>query len=176
MKKYLWMILTIVIVAGLAACVPAGGGGGGTIIVDGEAVAGPGVQQAAPPQDGAVGGEAVGAPAEQAPPAGGILGLLWPFLLMMVVVYFLIMRPQRKQAKQTREMQSALGVGDNIMTTSGLFGKIVSVGTDCFVVEFGEGGRSIKVPIRRTDIAGVKSPVLTPPPRGEEVIDDKKKR
>ena len=180
MKKFIWMILAIVIVFGLAACMLGGGtGGGGTVYVDGVPIGGTGVAQAT--GDGAAAPAQATQPAEPQPQGGmeGMIGLLWPLLLMFAVVYFLIMRPQRKQAKATREMQEGLRVGENVITTSGFFGKIVGVGTDSFLVEFGEGGRSIKIWIRRTDIAGVRSPVMTPPAKVEEPpkeIEDKKEK
>jgi len=178
-KKFIWMILAVVVAFSLAACLPGagGGGGGGTATFEGQVVGGEG-GTAAPAGDGtATAAPAQGGTAEpqQAGGMGDMLTMLLPFVLMFAVVYFLIMRPQRKQAKQVKEMQAALGVGDNVMTNTGFFGKIVGVGTDCFMVEFGEGGRSVKVPVRKTDIAGVRSPVMTPPPRDGEVIEDKKK-
>ena len=60
-------------------------------------------------------------------------------------------------------MQDSLAVGENIVTTSGFFGKIVGVGTNAFLIEFGEG-RGFKVWVRKNDIAGIKTPVMTPPP------------
>ena len=179
MKKILWMILAIVIVMGLAACMPGmgggGGGGGGPIYIGGEQWGGEGTTAG----QGTTAAPGAAAPAQpaatQAEPAGSILPMLLPFVLMFAVVYFLIMRPQRKQAKATREMQEALRPGDNIITTSGFFGKIVGEGTDCFLVEFGQD-RGFKVWVRRADIAGVREPVMTPPPRGEDSrgIEDKK--
>ena len=179
MKKFLWMILTIVIVMGLTACMPGmgGGGGGGTATLPDGTVIGPGDAIVAQGQGAAETGGVAPAQPAQAEPAGvgGMLTLLWPFALMFVVVYFLIMRPQRKQANATREMQEGLRPGDNVITTSGFFGKIVGEGTDCFLVEFGQD-RGFKVWVRRADIAGVREPVMTPPPKGDEPkkIEDKK--
>jgi len=178
MKKFIWLIFGLVIVLGLAACMPAGGGGG-TIGIGEEIVAGPGVGQQAVAQQPAGDGTAApaGAPAAEAEQPGGFGAMLvtfFPFILMFAVVYFLIMRPQRRQAKATKEMQSNLRTGDNVITTSGFFGKIVGEGTDCFLVEFGQD-RGVKVWVRKSDIAGVRSPVMTPPPKGEVVEDRGKK-
>ena len=85
------------------------------------------------------------------------------------------MRPQRKQAKAHKEMQEGLRVGENVVTSSGFFGKIVGVGTDSFLVEFGQD-RGFKVWVRKSDIAGVRSPVMTPPPKDGEVIEDNNKK
>ena len=174
MKKILWMILAIVVVASLTACMPGtGGGAGGGGVYVGDAAAGGGQQVVATAPAG-------GQPAQeqQAGGMGDMLTLLLPFVLMFAVVYFLIMRPQRKQAKATKDMQEGLRVGENVMTTSGFFGKIVGTGTDSFLVEFGQD-RGIKIWVRKTDIAGVRTPVMTPPPKDGEVketkeIEDKK--
>jgi len=178
-KKFLWMILAIVVVFGLAACMP-GTGGGGTVYIDGVAVGAGGGQAAAPAAGAGTTAPAAGATQQEAQPGGmgDMFTLILPFVLMFAVVYFLIMRPQRKQAKATKEMQEGLRPGDNVMTTSGFFGKIVGEGTDCFLVEFGQD-RGIKVWVRKTDIAGVRSPVMTPPPKGDEPvkeIEDKGKK
>ena len=84
-------------------------------------------------------------------------------VLMVVVMWFFIFRPQRRREKAIREMQNTLGVGENIVTTGGMFGKIVSVGTDSFLVEFGEG-KGIRIWVRKSDISGIKTPTMTPPP------------
>ena len=49
---------------------------------------------------------------------------LLPFLLMFVVIYFFMIRPKQKRAKQEKEFESALKVGDKIITKSGIHGKI----------------------------------------------------
>jgi len=176
MKKIIWLILAIVLVFGLSACLPGTGGGGGPsgpVYFDGERLddgpAGGGdAAAAAPAAQGQDAATATAAAPQQTAGFLGDFGFFLPMLGVLAVMYFLMIRPQRKQAKQVKEMQAALGVGDNVMTNTGFFGKIVSVGTDAFMVEFGEGGKSVKVPVRKTDIAGVRTPVMTPPPRGEE--------
>ncbi|HQZ24739.1 MAG TPA: preprotein translocase subunit YajC [Flavobacterium sp.] len=58
-----------------------------------------------------------------------------PFLLMFVVIYFFMIRPQQKRAKQEKEFESALKVGDKIITKSGLHGKIAEVAETTVVIE-----------------------------------------
>jgi preprotein translocase subunit YajC len=58
-----------------------------------------------------------------------------PFLLMFVVIYFFMIRPQQKRAKQEKEFESALKVGDKIITKSGLHGKIAEVSETTVVIE-----------------------------------------
>ena len=50
--------------------------------------------------------------------------------------------------------------GDNIITSSGIFGKVASVGGDCFLVEFGTN-KSVIIPIRKLDVVGIRSPKLS---------------
>ena len=58
-----------------------------------------------------------------------------PFLLMFVVIYFFMIRPQQKRAKQEKEFESALKVGDKIITKSGLHGKVAELSETTVVVE-----------------------------------------
>ena len=58
-----------------------------------------------------------------------------PFLLMFVVLYFFMIRPQQKRAKQEKEFESALKVGDKIITKSGLHGKVAEIAETTVVIE-----------------------------------------
>lgn len=98
--------------------------------------------------------------------AGGVMSIFSMVLMwgaMFAVLYFIIIRPQRKRDKQAREMQEAIRPGDNVITSSGFYGKVTDIGEDSFIVEFGTN-RGIRVPVRKSDVAGVKTPKLTPPP------------
>jgi len=53
------------------------------------------------------------------------LGALLPLVLLLVLAYFLMIRPARKRAQETTQLQAALSVGDDVMTTSGIFGRVV---------------------------------------------------
>jgi len=101
------------------------------------------------------------------PPAGFFnwtMILIWG--LVIVAMWFMLIRPQRKREKEMREMQQGLKVGDNVVTTSGFFGKILGVGTDAYLIEFGEN-RGLNVWVRKSDIAGIKSPTTTAPKKEE---------
>ena len=65
----------------------------------------------------------------------GSLQSLLPFLLMFVVIYFFMIRPQQKRAKQEKEFESALKVGDKIITKSGIHGKIAELADTTIVIE-----------------------------------------
>jgi preprotein translocase subunit YajC len=58
-----------------------------------------------------------------------------PFLLMFVVIYFFMIRPQQKRAKNEKEFESALKVGDKIITKSGIHGKISEIADSTVVIE-----------------------------------------
>jgi preprotein translocase subunit YajC len=121
--------------------------------------------------DAAAGGAGAVQPAEDV----GLLALL-PQLLMFgglfVAMYFFLIRPQRKRDKEQREMQQALRVGDKVLTSAGFYGKIVDVGTDSFIIEFGDN-RGVRVPVRKTDVLGIKTPDMSPPNK-EFIAEDEK--
>jgi preprotein translocase subunit YajC len=58
-----------------------------------------------------------------------------PFVLMFVVIYFFMIRPQQKKIKQEKQFESALKVGDKIITKSGLHGKVAELAETTVVVE-----------------------------------------
>lgn len=58
-----------------------------------------------------------------------------PFLLMFVVIYFFMIRPQQKRAKNEREFENNLKVGDKIITKSGIHGKIAELSEGTVVIE-----------------------------------------
>ena len=65
--------------------------------------------------------------AQAAAQTGGLSQMLVTFVPIIAIVYFLIIRPQAKQQKQHKKMVSDLKIGDRVMTTSGIYGKVVSL-------------------------------------------------
>jgi preprotein translocase subunit YajC len=70
--------------------------------------------------------------AQAAPAAAnaGLMGtvqMIWPFILMFAVMYFVMIRPQQKKAKEQREMMDALAKGDEVVTASGIVGRVTKV-------------------------------------------------
>ncbi|MBZ0215157.1 MAG: preprotein translocase subunit YajC [Fimbriimonadaceae bacterium] len=91
---------------------------------------------------------------------GGLLLQMVPFLLIFVVIYFLILRPQQKRAKEHREMVSSLRRGDVIVTAGGLVGKVSKIIDDVEVqVELAEGVRVRLVRQMITDVRSRSEPV-----------------
>jgi preprotein translocase subunit YajC len=58
-----------------------------------------------------------------------------PFILMFVVIYFFMIRPQQKRAKNEKQFESDLKVGDKIVTKSGIHGKIAELADTTIVIE-----------------------------------------
>jgi preprotein translocase subunit YajC len=75
----------------------------------------------------------------QAAPAGAmdIMSFL-PIILMFAVLYFLMIRPQQKKAKEHKALLEALAKGDEVVTNSGIAGRITKVGDEFLTVEVAE--------------------------------------
>ena len=68
---------------------------------------------------------------------GGTFYTLLPFILVIVIMYFFLIRPQKKKEKQVNEMRSNLKVGDEIVTIGGICGKIVKTKDESFIIQVG---------------------------------------
>ncbi|MBO8177546.1 preprotein translocase subunit YajC [Aeribacillus pallidus] len=66
---------------------------------------------------------------------------LLPFLLMIAIFYFLLIRPQQKRQRAIQDMQNNLQKGDKIVTIGGLHGIIDSLDEDKIVIKCGDGSR-----------------------------------
>lgn len=83
---------------------------------------------------------------------GGLMGLL-PFVLIFVVFYFLLIRPQQKRAKEHKAMVEALKRGDKVVTSGGIIGKVSKVIDDTHVEV--EIASDVKVKVVRSTIGQV---------------------
>jgi preprotein translocase subunit YajC len=81
----------------------------------------------------------------------GLMGLL-PFVLIFVIFYFLIIRPQQQRQKKHQAMLNAVKKGDRVLTSGGLFADVINVKDDKVVAEIAKG---IKVEIAKQAISGV---------------------
>lgn len=82
--------------------------------------------------------------------AGGFFGFI-PLILMFVIFYFLLIRPQQKKAKEHQAMVSALKKGDKVITASGIYGVITKVEDNDVHVEIAE---NVRVKMIRANVAG----------------------
>ncbi len=71
-------------------------------------------------------------------PLGGLTGML-PILLMFIVLWFVMIRPQMKKAKEQQKMVSELAKGDEVITQGGVAGRIAKVGENYLSLEVAEG-------------------------------------
>lgn len=95
--------------------------------------------------------------AEAAPAAAGaqqpgLMEALFPFIILFIVFYFLLIRPQSKRAKEHKKMVSALSKGDEVLTQGGIYGKIVEVGETHIEVELAD---NLQVKVQREAIASL---------------------
>ena len=90
--------------------------------------------------------------AQNAPPPGSGLPSLLMFGVLFVVFYFLLIRPQMKQAKEHKKMVSEIAKGDEIVTSGGLLGKITQVGDNFVQLEI---AKDTEVKIQKHSISAV---------------------
>ena len=102
---------------------------------------------------------AYAAPAAQpATDAGSMISMFLPFILIIGVMYFLMIRPQKKKEKLKQEMLSQLMVGDKILTIGGIHGKIVELKGDNLIIETGKINQPSTLKITRWAISEVTKP------------------
>lgn len=96
-------------------------------------------------------GENAAGDAAQENAGGGMTSLVVSMLLMLALLYFMAIRPQKKREKEAADMQKGLQVGDEIVTTGGIVGMIVRIGDDNVVIE--TGGERNKIRIKKWAVA-----------------------
>jgi preprotein translocase subunit YajC len=90
------------------------------------------------------------APASQ-DPLGGLTGML-PIVLMFVVLYFMMIRPQMKRAKEQKAMIESLSKGDEVVTQGGIAGRITKVGDSYVHLEI---AANIEIPVQKSAVSNV---------------------
>ena len=109
-----------------------------------------------------------------AAPAGGGMGFSWIFIYIIVIfvaMYFMSIRPQKKRQKQLDEMRSKIKAGDSVLCNTGMYGTVVDITAECYIVEFGMN-KGIRVPVVKSEIAYVKEPNLSN--KEEEPVEEEK--
>lgn len=92
---------------------------------------------------------------EGAAPGGGLMGLL-PLVLMFVIFYFLLIRPQNNRMKKHREMIANIKKGDKVITQGGIIGRVFKLTDEEVTIDTGEGGklrimRGMIMDVKKTD-------------------------
>ncbi len=85
-----------------------------------------------------------------AQPAGGGLMSILMIVGFIALMYFMLIRPQKKQQKKEKEMRDNLQIGDEIITIGGIYGRVVSLKEDSLVIE-SSGDRS-KIQVQRSAV------------------------
>jgi preprotein translocase subunit YajC len=95
--------------------------------------------------------------AQSAPAAGGgdllsSMGGMLPLVLMFVVLYFVMIRPQMRRQKEARAMIEALAKGDEVATAGGVLGRITELGEQYLTLEIAKG---VEIQVQRNAVAQV---------------------
>lgn len=84
-----------------------------------------------------------------------------------LIIYFMMIRPQKKQETKMKTMLSSLKEGDSVLTTAGFYGVVIAIDEDTVIVEFGNN-KNCRIPMQKSAIVEVEHA------DGEEVIVEEK--
>lgn len=90
---------------------------------------------------------------------GSMIGTLVIYVVFFgFLIYFMAIRPQKKQQKKQDELVRSIEVGDSILTTSGFYGVVIDIpNEDICIVEFGNN-KNCRIPMKKTAIVEVEKP------------------
>jgi len=94
-----------------------------------------------------------GAGSGGAAPGGGMMGGLLPLLLMFLVFYILLIRPQQKRTKQHKEFLNSLKKGDEVITSGGIYGKVTGITENVVTLEVAD---KVRIKVQRGNVSGMK--------------------
>ena len=89
--------------------------------------------------------------AQDAAPQGGLMSFL-PLIIIFIIFYFLLIRPQMKRAKEHRKLVAELAVGDEVVTNGGLLVRITKVGESFLTAELTD---NVEIKLQRHAVASV---------------------
>ncbi len=90
--------------------------------------------------------------ATAAPGQQGLLGAIWPLLVMVPLFYFLLIRPQMKRNREHRDMLGQMAKGDEVITAGGIAGKVVNITEAYITVEIAD---NVAVKVQKSSISSV---------------------
>lgn len=85
----------------------------------------------------------------------GMVGAIVWMVVLFGIMYFLMLRPQKKEQKRLQAMLNDMEVGDSIVTTSGFYGVVIDMTEEDVIVEFGNN-KNCRIPMRKQAIAEVE--------------------
>ena len=86
---------------------------------------------------------------------GGLIIIVAYILIFGVGIYFLMIRPQKKQEAQHNALISSIEIGDSVLTTAGFYGVIIDATDDTVIVEFGNN-KNCRIPMQKKAIVEVE--------------------
>lgn len=86
---------------------------------------------------------------------GGGIGLVLYIVALVAFIYFLFIKPQKKEQKRVTAMINDMEIGDSVLTTSGFYGILIDVTDDTVIVEFGNN-KNCRIPMEKTAIKQVE--------------------
>lgn len=89
--------------------------------------------------------------------SGSWLLLVGQIALLGVLLYFMLIRPQKKQQKQLSAMLSTLAAGDSVLTSGGFYGVVIDVMDEIVIVEFGNN-KNCRIPMKKSAIVELEKP------------------
>ena len=88
---------------------------------------------------------------------GSILLMIGYIAIFGVAIYFLMIKPQKKEQKRMEALLSTMAPGDSVLTTSGFYGVVIDVTDDTVIVEFGNN-KNCRIPMQKSAITQVEKP------------------
>ena len=87
----------------------------------------------------------------------GMVGAIVWMVVLFGIMYFLMLRPQKKEQKRLQAMLNSMEVGDSIVTTGGFYGVIIDMTEEDVIVEFGNN-KNCRIPMQKAAIVQVEKP------------------
>ncbi len=109
--------------------------------------------------------QAAGQAAQRSSGMGG-MGVILYIVALVAIFYFFAIRPSKKREKELKTMQESIKIGDDVMTSSGFYGKVTEINDQIVVVEFGTN-RGIRIPVKKSEIYGNKAPNMSSEPESK---------
>ena len=86
----------------------------------------------------------------------GSLGVIIVYVVVIgLMMYFIAIKPQKKEQKRQQELMDSMEIGDYVLTTSGFYGVLIDISEDDVIVEFGNN-KNCRIPMRKQAIAEVE--------------------
>lgn len=92
---------------------------------------------------------------EEVPAAGGGIVMIIYIVLIFGAMYFIMIRPQKKEQKRMAAMLAELAVGDSVLTNSGFYGIVIDITDDTVIIEFGNN-KNCRIPMQKAAIAQIE--------------------